>query len=100
VLSPKSLPAINKTSPRRFVCSINSAEAGAPSSFQQSTSHEPSREANISRSIVLVTDGYISGEKGVFDYIRENLDQCNVFAFGIGTAVNRYLIEGGEGRDG
>jgi Ca-activated chloride channel family protein len=52
------------------------------------------REAGFSRSIVLVTDGYIEAEKGVFDYIRDNLDQCNVFAFGIGTAVNRYLIEG------
>jgi Ca-activated chloride channel family protein len=52
------------------------------------------REASVSRSIVLVTDGYISGEVGVFDYIRENLDQCNVFSFGIGSAVNRYLIEG------
>lgn len=52
------------------------------------------REANVSRSIVLVTDGYISGEQGVFDYIRENLDQCNVFSFGIGSSVNRYLIEG------
>jgi Ca-activated chloride channel family protein len=49
---------------------------------------------NVSRSIVLVTDGYISGERGVFDYIRENLNQSNVFAFGIGSAVNRYLIEG------
>ena len=52
------------------------------------------REANVSRSIVLVTDGYISGEEGVFDYIRDNLNQCNVFSFGIGTSVNRYLIEG------
>ncbi len=52
------------------------------------------REANVSRSIVLVTDGYISGEEGVFDYIRDNLNRCNVFSFGIGTAVNRYLIEG------
>lgn len=52
------------------------------------------RDTDASRSIVLVTDGYVSGEKGVFDYIRANLDQCNVFAFGIGTAVNRYLIEG------
>ena len=52
------------------------------------------RQANISRSVVLVTDGYISGEEGVFDYIRENLNQCNVFSFGIGSSVNRYLIEG------
>lgn len=53
----------------------------------------PHEEA-YSRSVVLVTDGYIEAEKGVFDYIRDNLDQCNVFAFGIGSAVNRYLIEG------
>ena len=52
------------------------------------------RQQNISRSIVLVTDGYISGEQGVFDHIRANLNRCNVFAFGIGTSVNRYLIEG------
>lgn len=52
------------------------------------------RQADVSRSVVLVTDGYVSGEKGVFDYVRDHLDQCNVFAFGIGSAVNRYLIEG------
>lgn len=52
------------------------------------------REENISRSIVLVTDGYISGEDGVFEHIRANLNRCNVFAFGIGAGVNRYLIEG------
>jgi len=52
------------------------------------------RQTNISRSVVLVTDGYISGEEGVFGYIRQNLGKSNVFAFGIGTSVNRYLIEG------
>jgi len=52
------------------------------------------RDVNVSRSVVLVTDGFISGEEGVFDYIRENLSQCNVFSFGIGSSVNRYLIEG------
>jgi Ca-activated chloride channel family protein len=52
------------------------------------------RAEKVSRSIVLITDGYISGEEGVFDYIRQNLDQCNVFSFGIGSSVNRYLIEG------
>lgn len=52
------------------------------------------RQENASRSIVLVTDGYVSGEQGVFDYIRNHLDQCNVFSFGIGSSVNRYLIEG------
>jgi Ca-activated chloride channel family protein len=52
------------------------------------------RQEGISRSVVLVTDGYISGEQGVFEHIRTNLNRCNVFAFGIGGSVNRYLIEG------
>jgi Ca-activated chloride channel family protein len=52
------------------------------------------RDTTISRSLVLVTDGYISAEGAVFDYIRENLDKCNVFSFGIGSSVNHYLIEG------
>jgi Ca-activated chloride channel family protein len=52
------------------------------------------RATHVSRSLVLVTDGYISGEQGVFDHIRANLHQANVFAFGIGSSVNRYLIEG------
>ena len=48
----------------------------------------------VSRSLVVVTDGYISAEKEAFDYIRQNLGQANVFSFGIGSSVNRYLIEG------
>lgn len=52
------------------------------------------RQEGISRSLLLLTDGYVAGEQGVFDHIRANLNRCNVFAFGIGTSVNRYLIEG------
>lgn len=52
------------------------------------------RQTDISRSLVLVTDGYVSGEKGVFDYIRNHLNESNLFSFGIGSSVNRYLIEG------
>jgi Ca-activated chloride channel family protein len=52
------------------------------------------RERNVSRSIVLVTDGYISAERDVFDLVARNLGNTNFFAFGIGSSVNRYLIEG------
>jgi Ca-activated chloride channel family protein len=51
-------------------------------------------ESGRARSIVVLTDGYITAERDVFDYIREHLDETNVFAFGIGSSVNRYLIEG------
>lgn len=49
---------------------------------------------NYSRSFVILTDGYVSVEKETFDYIRDNLGNANFFAFGIGSSVNRYIIEG------
>jgi hypothetical protein len=44
--------------------------------------------------VVVVTDGYVGVEAQAFRFIRERLDQANLFAFGIGTSVNRGLIEG------
>jgi Ca-activated chloride channel family protein len=52
--------------------------------------HQPA----VSRSVVLLTDGYIEAERDVFGYIRTQLDGANFFAFGIGGGVNRHLIEG------
>jgi len=49
---------------------------------------------DVSRSVILVTDGYVTVENEVFQLVRKNLGQANVFAFGIGTSVNRHLIEG------
>ncbi len=48
----------------------------------------------MSRSLVLVTDGYVDVEREAFDLVRQSLHSANLFAFGIGTAVNRHLIEG------
>jgi Ca-activated chloride channel family protein len=47
-----------------------------------------------SRSVVIATDGYVSVEEEAFDLIRNNLGHANMFAFGIGSSVNRHLIEG------
>ncbi len=49
---------------------------------------------NYSRSVIIVTDGYVTVEKETFDLIRKNLGQANMFAFGIGSSVNRFIIEG------
>lgn len=51
-------------------------------------------DTNASRSIVIISDGYISGESEVFDLVNNNLNKADFFSFGIGSAVNRYLIEG------
>jgi Ca-activated chloride channel family protein len=94
-LSSKSLPA-NQENISRGIRLIEQQRGGGGTELLAAVKQAMSlpRESNISRSVVLVTDGYISGEKGVFDYIRGNLNQCNVFSFGIGSSVNRYLIEG------
>ncbi|MCA9727233.1 MAG: VWA domain-containing protein [Candidatus Eisenbacteria bacterium] len=52
------------------------------------------QESPRSRSVLLVTDGYIAAEREAFSYIRSHLGRSNVFTFGVGSSVNRYLIEG------
>jgi Ca-activated chloride channel family protein len=42
----------------------------------------------------VLTDGFIAEERGAFEQIAGNVQNTNVFAFGIGSSVNRYLIEG------
>jgi Ca-activated chloride channel family protein len=46
------------------------------------------------RSFVVVTDGYVTIEKEAFELVRASLGKANLFAFGIGSSVNRMLIEG------
>jgi len=52
------------------------------------------KDEAFSRSVIIVTDGYISAERDVFALIENNLNHTNLFSFGIGSSVNRYLIEG------
>jgi Ca-activated chloride channel homolog len=52
------------------------------------------RVTDSSRSFVVVTDGFIAEEPQVFDQIRDHLGEANVWSFGIGTSVNRHLMDG------
>ena len=52
------------------------------------------KAAGCSRTFVITTDGYVDVEKDAFDLIRNNLNNANFFTFGVGTSVNRYIIEG------
>lgn len=53
-----------------------------------------SKTEGLARTIVTVTDGFVAVEPQVFDMIRNSLGDANMFAFGIGSSVNRHLIEG------
>ena len=45
------------------------------------------------RTVVFLTDGFISGEEAILATIRDRGQDARWFAFGIGSSVNRYLIE-------
>ncbi|MDR0563669.1 MAG: VIT and VWA domain-containing protein [Azoarcus sp.] len=51
-------------------------------------------QPDVSRTIVVVTDGNVRVESQAFQLVRKNLGAANLFAFGIGGSVNRHLIEG------
>ena len=52
------------------------------------------RAEGVSRTVVLISDGYVNVERKTFELVREKRGSANLFAFGIGRSVNRYLIEG------
>lgn len=54
----------------------------------------PRAADNVSRSFVVVTDGFIAEEPQVFEQIRNHLGEANVWSFGIGSSVNRHLMDG------
>lgn len=48
----------------------------------------------VARTFLVITDGYVDIEAEAFQLVRDHLGQANLFAFGIGSSVNRHLIEG------
>jgi Ca-activated chloride channel family protein len=52
------------------------------------------KEDGYSRSMLVITDGFVDIEAEAFDLVRESIGKANLFAFGIGSSVNRHLIEG------
>lgn len=47
-----------------------------------------------SRSVLLITDGFVSADKEAAELVRKNIGNANLFTFGIGSSVNRELLEG------
>lgn len=52
------------------------------------------KQEGLSRSIVIATDGYVTVEKECFELIDQKSAESNIHTFGIGSSVNRYLLEG------
>ena len=52
------------------------------------------RDDERQRVVFFFTDGYIGNEKQILAAVKERLDGARIFSFGIGSSVNRQLIEG------
>lgn len=94
-LSSQSLPATDANI-QKAVELIEQQEGGGGTELAPALKEAvsiPSTDS-YSRSIVTITDGYLTGESEIFRLINQHLDEANFFSFGIGTSVNRHLIEG------
>ena len=94
VLSEWSLPATAENVARglRF---IDEQQGGGGTELLPALrrAYDLPRIPRSSRIVVVATDGYVDVEDEAFALTRERLGEANLFAFGIGTSVNRELIE-------
>ncbi|MFA6013159.1 MAG: VIT and VWA domain-containing protein [Desulfobacteraceae bacterium] len=94
-MAPSSLPAVKENIDKAIRLISNQQGGGGTELLPaMKDAYTMPRNTAFSRSVIVVTDGFIGAEKDVFDLIHQNLSKTNVFAFGIGSSVNRYLIEG------
>jgi Ca-activated chloride channel family protein len=95
LMSPSSLPATRENI-RKAITVIDRQQGGGGTELRSALQEALSLpwSESFSRTTMVVTDGYIAAEREVFHLIQNNLNRTNVFSFGIGSSVNRYLIEG------
>lgn len=96
LLSEKSIDA-NTSNIEKAISFIEKQQGGGGTELLSALERAiaiPRPNEHVSRSLVLLSDGYVSVEHQALDLIRKNNQQSNFFSFGIGSGVNRYLMEG------
>ncbi|MCK9608405.1 MAG: VWA domain-containing protein [Methylomonas sp.] len=94
VFSPTPVPA-SPANIQNALASLNNYAGGGGTELVNAlqTAYAMPRNQETARSVVVATDGYVNAERDAYDLIGKNLNASNLFAFGIGSSVNRYLIE-------
>lgn len=95
IMAPSSVPATGENI-SKAIRLIDAQQGGGGTELVPALQRALSlpRDETFARTVIVITDGYIDAERNVFELIRNNLSRTNFFSFGIGTGVNRYLIEG------
>ncbi|MFH1810772.1 MAG: VIT domain-containing protein [Pseudomonadota bacterium] len=95
LLSERSLP-VSRNSIRRARSLVGMQHGGGGTELVPALERALAlpRVAGAERIVVVATDGFVGVERRAFQLIRDKLGEANFFAFGIGSSVNRFLIEG------
>jgi Ca-activated chloride channel family protein len=51
------------------------------------------RDAARLRVVCFLTDGYIGNEEEILSAVRDRIGEARLFSFGVGSSVNRYLLD-------
>ncbi len=94
LLSPEALPATAQNI-KAATKLIDEQKGGGGTSLLPALENAIAlpKEDNSARSIVIITDGYISNDSEVISCITDNMNDASFFSFGIGTSVNDCLIK-------
>src|SRR5512145_336420 len=96
VLSPTRSLAANDANVRAAIAAVDGQRGGGGTELMAAlhTAYSlPRADERVARSVVVITDGYVAVEAQAFKFVRERLNEASCFAFGIGSSVNRGLIE-------
>ena len=52
------------------------------------------KDAERVRIVCFMTDGFVGNDMTIIDAVQRNADTSRVFSFGIGSSVNRFLLDG------
>lgn len=95
LLSDQNLPASSANIERAIAFLKNSRGGGGTELLKAlDRALDLPHDHDRARSLVLISDGFISAESAVFDLIKRKAKGTNIFPLGVGSSVNRHLIEG------
>ncbi|HKS16150.1 MAG TPA: VIT and VWA domain-containing protein, partial [Planctomycetota bacterium] len=95
VMSPKPLAATPENIKRAMAyVQSQSGSGGTEMLTGIRAALDAPRDPERYRIVSFMTDGYIGNETQIFGAVRQSIRDARIFSFGIGSSVNRYLIEG------
>jgi Ca-activated chloride channel family protein len=93
-MAPKPLPVTESTiaQARQYVSTL-SGGGGTEMLKGMNAALDFPHDPNRTRVVTFMTDGYIGNELQILKALRAQLLDSRVFSFGVGTSVNRYLLD-------